>query len=472
MDVPSQAAPVAQVSQFQTQANENEQMEEDPEANHHHQDLESQSGPSISTNRLKRQQQNRGQQVASPDQQTRANQQADSLDLTDMDDDEQQDQDHEEQELDEERMRRMLACKRLSEGNCNLHAARQLAGHLGVCRKNSLHLFAGCEGLPPVTEGEPMRHMSHHMSQNMDGSQSSSSASSSSLRMSLGGGPNVTSNQRLMMMMNNANSKRTCSQDDNITSCSSSTSLDGSNGLRSPTRRRSSTVSQCSSVLSEGTRQQLNFDLSPDLAPDSSILEANALSPTPFDFERPASPEPSSLGSAENSLDLQLRPESRMSQQLTSGYAGDELMVASSPDSTLGLSDSANVLVEPSSVGTKPISELGPADDLCEVAASRLTSETRGTCSQEHETSIRDNLERLISNVSAVKVSSRGSGGGHDQQHQPPNSEGWCTQVAGQKRAHTPFGLNVQRNKTSHTCPTTPSPTANQTTSSVQQAAT
>lgn len=192
-------------------------------------------------------------------------------------------------EMDEEQLKRILACKRLSEG-CN-----RFNGANYICRKNSLHMMG--ESLAPVTEGEPMRHMPHHMSQNIE-STSSSSVSSGSLRSGgrssgLGLGPGGQISKRI-------------SQDDTTASCSSSTSLDGP---RSPTRRRSSTVSQCSSILSEGTRQQLNFDLSPDLPPDSSILEANAISPT--DFDRPASPEPSSLDSSDGCFDM--RPLSRLS---------------------------------------------------------------------------------------------------------------------------------------------------------------
>jgi len=101
-------------------------------------------------------------------------------------------------------------------------------------------------------------------------------------------------------------------------------------GRPSAALRRNSAVSQCSSVLSEAARQQLVFELSPDLPPDSSILEANKmlLNYHETDHElltdttsyRPASPEPISLdtsgdeqpGSTLDSCD-ELRPVSRMS---------------------------------------------------------------------------------------------------------------------------------------------------------------
>lgn len=202
-------------------------------------------------------------------------------------------------DLDEEQLKRYLAYKRLSEGCNRLNTT--------FTRKNSLHMV---DELPPLTEGETMKHMSYHLSQNIESTASSSS--SSSLRS--------TRQQTLRDL-----ALKRGSQDEN-NSCSSSTSLE-----RSPSRRRSSTISQCSSVLSEGTRNQLNFDLSPDLPLDSSILEANAISPT--DLDRPASPEPSSLSG--DTFDF--RPISRLSNE--------EPMLAS-PDSTLGDSNDEEISEE------------------------------------------------------------------------------------------------------------------------------
>lgn len=324
---------------------------------------------------------------------------------------------------DEEQLKRLLACKRLSEG-CN----RFVNGSNLICRKNSLHMMG--ESLAPVTEGEPMRHVAHHMSQNIE-STSSSSVSSGSFR----------SGSR---HLGNANMIKRNSQDDNATSCSSSTSLDGAQ--RSPSRRRSSTVSQCSSVLSEGTRQQLNFDLSQDLPPDSSILEANAISP--IDSERPASPEPSSLDSADGSFDM--RPISRMSQFC------DEIMMTESPDSTLG--DSNETSNPEVSVGHDD--ERPPISDVAGKLVASANSETvkqRAADCERYEASIRDNLDRIISHVSTVKVSCNGQ-----MDDQNNNCPGQPSQINGQKRAHTPFGANTQRNKTSYIS-STPSPTSQET---------
>lgn len=198
--------------------------------------------------------------------------------------------------IDEDQLRRILTCKRLSEGCNRLNSS--------FIRKNSLHMV---EELPPLTEGEAMKHMSYHMSQSTIEHSAASSGSSGSLRQGA-------------RQIGSLSMKRG-SQDENTTSCSSSTSLE-----RSPTRRRSSTVSQCSSVLSEATRNQLNFDLSPDLAPDSSLLEANCISPIDYQDERPASPEPSSYTG--DSFDF--RPTSRVSGCIPE----DELLEFSqSPDS-------------------------------------------------------------------------------------------------------------------------------------------
>ena len=309
-------------------------------------------------------------------------------------------------EPDEEQLRRILTRKRLSEG-CNRFNS---AGH--VCRKNSLHMIG--EELPPVTEGEPMRHLSHHLSQNMESLASSSSSGSSRSNRQLGG------------------LKRN-SQDEN-TSCSSSTSLDGP---RSPGRRRSSTVSQCSSVLSEGTRQQLNFDLSPDLPPDSSLLEANAISPT--DLDRPASPEPSLSLSADGSLDM--RPVSRLS------HDGDDFPLGASPDSTLGASNSNlenHHQVMSAQLASITHSVCGPTSNTDQTPSETSRPLEGGgggddddNGDDDDEILVRENLERLISHVSTVKVSSDEAGGG---------ARG-CHQV--RKRAHTPCQASAQRNKSS-----------------------
>lgn len=176
--------------------------------------------------------------------------------------------------IEEGQINRALTAKRLSEGNNRLNT--------NFARKNSLHMVGD---LPPLTEGEPIKYTSSPASQNIDSA--TSSTSSGSLRQS----------KHLREV-----SKRG-SQDGSV-SCSSSTSLE-----RSPTRRRGSTVSQCSSVLSEDARNQLNFDSSPDLPLETSLLEANSVSST--DLCRPISPEPPLM----NSDRFDPRPESRLSDE-------------------------------------------------------------------------------------------------------------------------------------------------------------
>lgn len=174
--------------------------------------------------------------------------------------------------------------KRLSEGHCNVGCASSAPiGRFGVyqlARKNSLHLIendSAAQRMPPLTEGKPMQHMRS--------SAANGAAEMSQLFGSTGGGGCI-----IGIGNGNGNGggggggcgdliRRNYSQDD--TAVSSSTSLERSptntSSSSSQSRRRSSTISQCSSVLSESARQQLNFDLSPDLPPDSSLLEANAL---------------------------------------------------------------------------------------------------------------------------------------------------------------------------------------------------
>lgn len=185
------------------------------------------------------------------------------------------------------RQRRILECRRLSEGLAN-------NVRLSNARKNSLHMIDS--GLPPVTEGKPMEHMS--MMNNAADNDNDDPVS-------------ATDSINLKSMSNRFTLKEfkrsSFSNDEQQTaSCSSSMSLE-----IDTSKRRNSSVSQCSSVLSEGTRNQLNFDLSPDLTLDSTLLEANSISPT-TDMERPPSPEPSvGLFNLEFS-----RPQSRMSNEI------------------------------------------------------------------------------------------------------------------------------------------------------------
>lgn len=188
------------------------------------------------------------------------------------------------------RQRRILECRRLSEGLANNVRLTSSAA-----RKNSLHMIEG-NLLPPVTEGKTMEHIS---TTDCDNNATNAGADSGGSQIN-----NSKSSSRYTLRDFKRNSSFS-NEDQQTASCSSSISLE-----IDTSKRRNSSVSQCSSVLSEGTRNQLNFDLSPDLPPDSTLLEANSISPT-TDIERPPSPEPS-VGL----FDLEFsRPESRLSNR-------------------------------------------------------------------------------------------------------------------------------------------------------------
>lgn len=344
--------------------------------------------------------------------------------------------DHE--DPDEEQLKRILQCKRLSEGCNRFNLPNYLA------RKNSLHSMMMQENgngglLPPVTEGEPMRNLPASNNYLHETSNETGSSSTSSRSGSVG--------NRLHL------SKRHSSQDAE-TSCSSSTSLDGkgspTGGMQVCGRRRSSTVSQCSSVLSEGTRQQLNFDLSPDLPPDSSILEANAIySPTaPYgyvdDDERPASPEPEPLSPdalSDGRCSLELRPVSRMSLGAPFCFEADP--EAEGNEMSCDLDTSCHHQIGPNK-GHSPDSTLGDSRRDEPESGEQTRTTTNSRSERRHEEQIRDNLERLISEVSTVKVSNV------DCQNVDKNSNavpGEQQPRVSNKRAHTPFGSNTQRNK-------------------------
>lgn len=147
-------------------------------------------------------------------------------------------------------------------------------------------------------------------------------AASSELRAPSGSTQGVVRPSSLRGLMHNALPKQRLggsmdsSQDNSIIAAdrtNSNQSLDRnsnsppSGASNNSRRRRSSTTSQSSSLLSETSRNQLNFDLSPDLPPDSGILETNAL----IDLDtndsraelkldsRPESPEPPDLAELE-----------------------------------------------------------------------------------------------------------------------------------------------------------------------------
>lgn len=158
------------------------------------------------------------------------------------------------------------------ENGCRL-AKEEFASQNAMRRKNSVSHMT--DQLPIVTEGVEIKPNSYE----------SSSIIGATINSVNNLHRNLPPRRPQNLLRDLALKARESQEDNNCNSTCSSSSLERSS------ERRSSSVSQCSSVLSEGTRNQLNFDLSPDLPPDSSLLEANAISPSE-DFGRPGSPEP------------------------------------------------------------------------------------------------------------------------------------------------------------------------------------
>lgn len=196
-------------------------------------------------------------------------------------------------------------------------------------RRNSLLMIESTSLLPPVTEGKTMENI-YNKQHSITNSIGDSNAADTNPNSNLS---SLVVKQQTPLRPTLRDLRRFSSQEDNNNnngttngSCSSTTSLDRS--TTSPIaivqssssssssyynyKRRNSSISQCSSNLSENTRAQLNFDLSPDLLADSTLNEANSVHPmtttttttrTPNedflldDLERPPSPEPSSPSS-------------------------------------------------------------------------------------------------------------------------------------------------------------------------------
>lgn len=164
--------------------------------------------------------------------------------------------------------------------------------------------------LPTVTEGQTMDNEEFYISKRAASQIDCDAASSSGLSSAA----SSLSNQNLSLIMERVNS-RYLSRDD-ITTFSSIERLESPNSIGNNInnnhnniynfRRRCSTVSQCSSILSETSRAQLNFDLSPDLPMDSSVVEANMMDSEYGDnsmlIKRPPSPGPFSFDGSENSF--------------------------------------------------------------------------------------------------------------------------------------------------------------------------
>lgn len=248
--------------------------------------------------------------------------------------------------LEEDQINRAVIAKRLSEGNNRLSGS--------FIRKNSLHMVGE---MPPLTEGEAIKYSGlSHTSQNVDSA--TSSTSSGSLRQS----------KHLREVPKRG------SQDGSV-SCSSSTSLE-----RSPSKRRGSTVSQCSSVLSEEARNQLNFDLSPDLPLETSLLEANSISST--DLCRPISPEPPLI----NNEQLDSRPESRLLEE--------EIICSLSRNITIECSSEEGVETEAEMKKSNPVRGLVTEDTMKSEQETRRDKELDQSLEETDSMIFDDSLNR------------------------------------------------------------------------------
>ena len=259
----------------------------------------------------------------------------------------------EEREPDDDLLRRILANKRVSDGNIRLAAFHRgfnslAAEHRG--RKNSLIPSGDSETttmLPPVKEGVMMTnavvdqtsgqnnqssreilklvtpakqqqqqqmHLQEHLGDFIDQSQSSLRTIALQRATNLRRRNSIATNTDYRVSSSGSSGSNSSSQAGSTNQISSNSSMSLSEA-GSGTRQRSrcsSIISQCSvtsSVLSESARQQLNFSLSPDLPLDcSDLYETNGLDrpmsrmlrrysqqSSGSSNGRPHSPEPSSL---------------------------------------------------------------------------------------------------------------------------------------------------------------------------------
>ncbi|KAG9510432.1 Ankyrin-2, partial [Fragariocoptes setiger] len=209
-----------------------------------------------------------------------------------------------------ELIRRRLQRKRASEGNLRLV-------RVVTARKNSLPQVdeAPLQVLSHI-HGQPYKHAAYHESivENIEmistcGSNTGPRGDQLLAPGTLSNRPQFVLRDTVIKRLQSTNQQQQQEHDDASRHATSSSSASLSD--RSPMHRRSrdsSIVSQCSvtsSVLSDHTRNQLNFDLSPDLPPDSDILDANAMEYGDLNY-RPPSPVPPSSAS-----DLDSRGPSR-----------------------------------------------------------------------------------------------------------------------------------------------------------------
>ena len=309
--------------------------------------------------------------------------------------DESSNEEDEEEEEEQKLMQHLLMRKRLSDGCNGAHKA-------GWTRKSSLHLFNVGEELEPVTEGVQMRHMSLNTTSPLTASN------------------NLACEGRFKAL---SQMKRNSLQEDGAScSLSSTSSLDGS---AASGRRRSSTVSQSSSILSEGARLQLQFDLSPDLPLDSSLSETNAIrSPTDLRdlCERPATPEPLSFSSS-GSFELLRRCPS--STQPADDDEVEDIMLSATPD---------DIVIE----------ELDNSNSDCGADGSGPYS------SEKTYQNLEDGNPSTAPSQSVVLVSENVRNGRQSWANQPEDRDAIARSQrisTVKKRAHTPFEAPVQRHK-------------------------
>lgn len=173
----------------------------------------------------------------------------------------------------------------------------QPASSSRLARKNSIQMIES-EKLPSVTEGVAMREPCGQLEMMSDDLRSSQTvARPSSLRDLMVNNPKTVARFSGSIESSSRDNVSTTTRTNSSNSLDRSSNSPPTASNSSNRRRRSSTTSQSSSVLSETSRNQLNFDLSPDLPPDSNILETNALimglEPQSVDeMIRPESPEP------------------------------------------------------------------------------------------------------------------------------------------------------------------------------------
>lgn len=198
--------------------------------------------------------------------------------------------DEEEREILRRRKLSGTANRRLSDSSALVRLIQPSSSRLA--RKNSIQMIDS-EKLPSVTEGVAMR---DSCGQQIGPKGQEQATRPNSLRELIVISKNQRYSSSIDSSQDNISGARTNSTNSLDRSSNSPPSAAGSGNSR---RRRSSTTSATSSLLSETSRAQLAFDLSPDLPPNSSILDTNAINlgesrsgSQQDDHDRPETPEP------------------------------------------------------------------------------------------------------------------------------------------------------------------------------------